>query len=109
MSAFSDKIEAFAKQLEIEQIARLHQNGLACDGNIRNAKTSVKKGSKYWKVDMGTSGKYMVEVETGIIYGIKAYGQVHKGHAYGTLDTTGDWSWGDFHGVRWNHTREVGE
>jgi hypothetical protein len=42
--------------------------------------------SKYIKIDAGTSGKYMVEVATGNIYGIKAYGVVHKGRFYGNIE-----------------------
>ena len=32
------------------------------------------------------SGLFMVEIETGAIYGIKAYGKVHRGHYYGTVE-----------------------
>ena len=62
----------------------------------------VIPGPKYTKVDIGPahniSGKYMIENETGIIYGIKGYGKVHKGHRYGTLDTVADWYWGGYIG-----------
>ena len=64
----------------------------------------VVPGPKYTKVDIGPngnlSGKYMIDNETGVIYGIKGYGKVHKGHVYGTLDTVGDWYWGGYVGVR---------
>ena len=56
-------------------------------------------GPKYTKVDVGTSGKYMVENATGIIYGIKGYGRVHKGHVSGTLDTVDAWYWGGYAAV----------
>lgn len=62
----------------------------------------VKPGKVYTKVDIGPegnmSGKYMVENETGVIYGIRGYGRVHKGHVYGTLDTVEDWYWGGYTG-----------
>ena len=52
------------------------------------------------KVDVGPphnmSGRYMIENATGVIYGIKGYGRVHKGHRYGTLATAGDWFWGGY-------------
>jgi hypothetical protein len=57
---------------------------------------TVTPGRVYTKVDIGTSGRYMVENATGIIYGIKGYGKVHKGHSYGTLATIGDWFWGRY-------------
>lgn len=60
----------------------------------------VKPGKVYTKIDVGPphniSGKYMVENATGIIYGIKGYGKVHKGHRYGTLDTIDQWYWGGY-------------
>jgi hypothetical protein len=65
---------------------------------------NVVPGPKYTKVDIGPegnrSGKYMVENATGVIYGIKGYGRVHKGHVYGTLDTVGDWYWGGYTGEK---------
>lgn len=61
---------------------------------------NIKAGKVYTKVDIGPrhnmSGKYMVDNATGVIYGIKGYGQVHKGHRYGTLDTIHDYYWGGY-------------
>ena len=56
----------------------------------------VKMGRKYANVDVGSSGRYMVELSTGAIYGIKAYGVIHRGHFYGTLDTISEWNWGGY-------------
>jgi len=39
------------------------------------------------------SGKYMVDLERVRFLESKAYGQVHKGHRYGTLDTLDEWYW----------------
>ena len=50
-------------------------------------------GKKFARVDIGNSGRYMVDLETGEIFGVKAYGVVHKGHLFGTLDTIEDWDW----------------
>jgi hypothetical protein len=67
-------------------------------------RVSVKPGPVYTKVDVGPehnmSGKYMIENATGIIYGIKGYGRVHKGHRYGTLGTIGRWHWGGYVGQK---------
>jgi hypothetical protein len=72
--------------------------------NVTHLQVSVKPGPKYTKVDIGPagnmSGKYMVENETGTIFGIKGYGQVHKGHRYGTLATVAEWYWGGYVGRR---------
>jgi len=56
----------------------------------------VSMGKKFARVDIGNSGKYMVDLETGDIYGIKAYGVVHRGHRYGTLETIGEWDWSGY-------------
>ena len=88
-------IKEFAELLEHDQIEWLHKSNLACEENINNAKTTVKRGKKYTKVDVGGSGKYMISQERNI-FGIKAYGVIHKGHCYGTLDTIHNYNWGGY-------------
>lgn len=90
-----EKLESFAKLLEKEQKERLHRLNIACEPNLKERETSIKYGKKYTKIDIGTSGRYMVDME-GNIYGIKAYGVIHKGHHYGTLDTINEYYWGDY-------------
>jgi hypothetical protein len=97
---FEEKIKKFAKQVTEDQQDNLIASDLACQTNMTNAIASHSKGQKYWKVNVGGSGKFMVEIETEIIYGIKGYGQVHKGHAYGTLDTIEDYYWGGYDPVK---------
>ena len=62
----------------------------------KDATVTVHIGKKYARVDVGSSGKYMVDLETGEIFGIKGYGVIHKGHRYGTLDTLDEWNWGAY-------------
>jgi len=59
----------------------------------------IKKGRKYINVDLGSSGKYMITPD-GEIFGIKGYGVIHRGHQYGTLETSNEWYWGLYKGVR---------
>jgi len=61
-----------------------------------SCETQVIPGRKYTKVDVGRSGKFMID-EEGNIFGIKGYGKVHRGHYYGTLETTDEWDWGDYY------------
>jgi hypothetical protein len=56
----------------------------------------VKPGIKYTKINVGDSGKYMIDNITGEIFGIKGYGVIHRGHRYGTLDTIHNWYWGGY-------------
>ena len=94
------KLEAFRALLETEQTARLKSDGLGCEANIQNARCTVKLGAKYARVDTGTSGKYMVTMDKGEIFGIKAYGVIHRRHRFGTLDTISAWDWGGYRAVR---------
>lgn len=100
MENITQKIEAFALLVQTEHEARHTACGSRSEFVKQWSKTTIKPGSKFTKVDVGTSGKYMVENATGNIFGIKGYGVVHKGHFYGTVDTTSDYNWGDFYPTR---------
>ena len=89
------RIEDLAKIIETEQIETLRKAKLDCQENINNSRVSIKEGNKYTKVDVGSSGKYMIDT-IGNIYGIKAYGVIHRGHWFGTLNTINDYYWGDY-------------
>ena len=95
----NEKIETFAKLLEKQQIDRLHKDGLNCQTNIDNCKTSIKFGKKYTRVDVGDSGKYMIDNDDQI-FGVKGYGRIHHGHFYGTLDTIEQYYWGSYTGTK---------
>ena len=93
------KIKTFAELLEKEQIARLYKDGLNCQANIEACKVKIKGGKKYIKIDVGNSGKYMIDKE-GNIFGIKAYGVIHRGHQFGNLDTINQYNWGGYRGIK---------
>lgn len=92
-----EDIKPFAALLEREQLTALVESQCNCEANRENAKTRIKMGRKYANVDIGTSGRYMVVLETGEIFSCKAYGVIHRGHAFGTLDTIHDWDWRGYH------------
>lgn len=99
MTTYEEKLEAFRAALEHdtrERISRQYANL-----NPSSYVAEVVRGRVYDKVNVGTagnmSGRYMVEIRTETIFGIKGYGQVHKGHVYGTLDTIDQWYWGDYY------------
>ena len=58
---------------------------MACKANLDNCITEIVPGRKYTRVNVGHSGKFMIDHE-GHIFGIKGYGVIHRGHYYGTLD-----------------------
>ena len=90
------KLEALCNRITKEAQERLNKEGLGCQVNLDKAVCHFKPGNKYTKIDSAESGKYMVVNTTGEIYGIKAYGVIHKGHFYGTLDTIDNYYWGDY-------------
>jgi len=94
-----DKIQILADKVQQETRETLAKRGLDCQTNIDNATTSIKEGKKYTKIDIGGSGKLMIDQE-GNIYGIKAYGVIHKGHYFGTLDTINEYYWGNYKPVK---------
>ena len=92
-------LKEFAELLERQQIERLKADKLDCQCNIDNYKVSIKAGKKYYKVDLGYSGRFMIDME-GNIFGIKAYGVIHRGHRYGTLLTVNQWDWSGYYPKR---------
>ena len=95
----TDKLEAFRAKVETDTRKRYADQGFTASIHEPQMVVTVKPGKKHTKVDVGTSGKYMVD-DTGTIWGIKAYGVIHKGHCYGTLDTINDWFWGGYVAVK---------
>lgn len=95
MDGRQEKIEELASLIETQNIEKLKKDGLGCQCNIDNCKTRIKEGKKYIKIDIGTSGKYMID-KHGDIFGIKAYGVIHKGHYFGNLDTIHKYYWGEY-------------
>ena len=85
MMETQEKIQKFAEivqEQEKQAILRL------CDGSLADNETAyiahIRPRRKYTLVDVGNSGRYMIEGEK--VYGCKAYGVIHRGHFYGTLD-----------------------
>ena len=100
MSATAEKLEALRAMIEAQQIKRITDQGWSLD--VHPHKVRIKMGRKYANVDVSGphwSGAYMVELATGEIFGIKAYGVIHRGHRYGNLDTISEWNWSDYRAI----------
>ena len=95
------KCEALCTLIEQQQRARLVDDGMSSLLEGPHYHGKIKMGRKYCNIDFGGSGKYMVVLTTGQIFGIKAYGVIHRGHQYGTLDTTSAWDWGGYTAIRY--------
>lgn len=90
------------RQAKIARFASLLQSAREADTKRRFPHSTpepvrVHYGKKYVRVDVGGSGAYMVDGDK--IFGIKAYGVIHRGHYYGTLDEIEGWNWGPYYAV----------
>jgi hypothetical protein len=94
------KINTLATMITIQGQQRLKLDGLGCQGNLDGAIANVKEGKKYTKIDVGHSGRYMIENSTGIIYGVKGYGIINRVRNYGTVDTIQDWDWSGYYATK---------
>lgn len=92
---YTKEIKQFAELVEKEQKDYLQKSDLACQANLDNCKVKIKEGKKYTKVNVGSSGKYMVD-KAGYIFGIKAYGVINKRRCFGSLDTINEYYWGNY-------------
>jgi hypothetical protein len=90
------QLQRLADLVTTDQQSELRAQHLDCLSNLDNAVAAIKPGRKYTKIDVGSSGKYMVENSTGRIYGIKSYGVINRHHSFGTLDTIDEWFWGRY-------------
>lgn len=79
-----EKIQRFAKIVEAQELAALLRLCGSTKGNEKSYLASIKPRRKYVLVDVGTSGRYIIDGEN--VYGCKAYGVIHRGHFFGTLD-----------------------
>lgn len=94
-----EKLEALKELMQKQSEERIIKDHGSIRGNEQSFIVSVKEGKKYTKIDRGGSGVYMVD-EKGDIYGIKAYGVIHRGHYFGNLDTISLYNWGGYRAVK---------
>ena len=90
-------IEDFAALVQKEQIETLTRKYPSLPFDYYQVK--IRPGKKYTKVDVGSSGKFMVDAD-GNIFGIKSYGVIHRGKKYGTLDTIHEYYWGEYDPIK---------
>ena len=91
-----ETIKKLSEIIEKESLESLKARNCDCEANRLNCKVKVKLGKKYIKVDKNGSGFLMIEIDTGKIYGIKAYGVINRNHYYGTLETIDNYYWGSY-------------
>jgi hypothetical protein len=80
-----------AKRDRFNEILAAWQIAANCDHYNRHGFTHANDqvhgffGKKYARLDIGSSGAFMVDIATGIIYGIMGYGKVDKKKVSGNI------------------------
>ena len=95
-----DELEQYAKIKEIVGILniceskKLKQDGFTneCFFNSDGSMTkdniyTIEEKKKYFYLDCGTSGVFMIDKSTGGIFGIKGYGTINKAKCWGHIQT----------------------
>ena len=93
-----EELEHLRQLIEVQQELNLmtyHPYYPEMEGRA-TTKTALRRQHKYVYIDIGSSGRYMVDNQTGQIFGIKAYGVVNRRKQFGTVHTVDEWNWGEY-------------
>ena len=89
----------------VEKLEKFRQAFQSADKGCQDfgEKVEIETGRKFDKVYIKTSvqklGRYMVDRNSWVIYGIKSWAQINERRTYGTLDTVDQYDWSSFYGV----------
>jgi len=89
----------------VEKLEKFRQAFQAADKGCQDfgETVEIETGRKFDKVYIKTSvqklGRYMVDRNSWVIYGIKSWQQVNERRMYGTLDTVDQYDWSTFYGT----------
>jgi len=89
----------------VEKLEKFRQAFQAADKGCQDfgETVEIETGRKFDKVYVKTSvqklGRYMVDRNSWVIYGIKSWAQINERRTYGTLDTVDQYDWSSFYGV----------
>jgi len=89
----------------VEKLEKFRQAFQAADrGCVDHGETvQIETGRKFDKVYVQTKmqklGRYMVDRNSWVIYGIKSWAQINERRTYGTLDTVDQYDWSHFYGT----------
>jgi hypothetical protein len=89
----------------VEKLEKFRQAFQSADKGCQDfgETVEIETGRKFDKVYVKTSvqklGRYMVDRNSWVIYGIKSWAQINERRTYGTLDTVDQYDWSSFYGV----------
>jgi hypothetical protein len=89
----------------VEKLEKFRQAFQAADRGCQDfgETVEIETGRKFDKVYIKTSvqklGRYMVDRNSWVIYGIKSWAQINERRTYGTLDTIDQYDWSPHYGI----------
>ncbi len=89
----------------VEKLEKFRQAFQAADRGCQDfgEMVEIETGRKFDKVYIKTSvqklGRYMVDRNSWVIYGIKSWAQINERRTYGTLDTIDQYDWSSHYGI----------
>jgi hypothetical protein len=89
----------------VQRLEKFRQAFQAADKGCQDfgETVEIETGRKFDKVYVKTSvqklGRYMVDRNSWVIYGIKSWAQINERRTYGTLDTIDQYDWSPFYGT----------
>lgn len=89
---YVEKLEKFRAMFQAQEL-----------GCVQNGDTiAIETGRKFDKVYVRTKvqnlGRYMIDRNSWVIYGIKSWAQINPRRTYGTLDTIDQYDWSHYYG-----------
>jgi len=90
---YVEKLENFRKSLQ--KVDR----GCVDNGDTVEVETGRKFDKVYIKTRHQKLGRYMVDRNSWVIYGIKSWAQINERRQYGTLDTIDQYDWSSYYGI----------
>ena len=95
-----DRAVEYVQRLEkFRQVFQASDRGCVDHGDIAEIETGRKFDKVYVKTSVQKLGRYMVDRNSWVIYGIKSWAQINERRTYGTLDTVDQYDWSPFYGV----------
>ncbi len=89
----------------VEKLEKFRAAFQAADRGCRDfgETVQIETGRKFDKVYVQTKvqklGRYMVDRNSWVIYGIKSWAQINERRTYGTLDTVDQYDWSAHYGI----------
>jgi hypothetical protein len=90
---YVQKLETFRTMLRAQDV------GCTKNGDTVEIEVGRKFDKVYFKTGTQNRGRYMVDRNSWIIYGIKSWQQINPRRIFGTLDTIDQYNWSQYYGV----------